>query len=488
MVLPRRLLGQSSIRYVRDEDRDKPKSSATPSSWTSRWRSMSRTGGAGSWSTRSSCTAPTSPSASRARATSPCSTRLHDAPRPLRFVTCRHEAGAANMAEAYGKLTGPARHLPRHPRAGRDARRRRRPHGVPGLDADAPPVGQVAREQREREAFQEVDYRGHVRAAGQVGGPDRRCRRASRSSSRAPSHARPRAGPGRSCSALPEDMLTERADVADAAPLPPVAAAPRPGGRRRRCAARLERGRAAVRARRRRRVGRRRRPTTCGPWPRRRAAGRRVVPLPGLPRQPLAALRRRRRASASTRRSPRACARPTCCSSSARGSASRRRPATRCWTSPRAARRRSCTCTPTPRSSAASTRPTLAIVARRRAALAAACARRRARRRRGRATGARGARADYEAWLRRRRAAPGGVNLGAVMAHLREAPAGRRHRHQRRRQLHGLAAPLLPLPALPHAARADAAARWATACPPRVAAKAVHPDRTVVASRATAAS
>ena len=26
MVLPRRLLGQSSIRYVRDEDREKPKS------------------------------------------------------------------------------------------------------------------------------------------------------------------------------------------------------------------------------------------------------------------------------------------------------------------------------------------------------------------------------------------------------------------------------------------------------------------------------
>ena len=25
---------------------------------------------------------------------------------PVRFVTCRHEAGAANMAEAYGKLTG----------------------------------------------------------------------------------------------------------------------------------------------------------------------------------------------------------------------------------------------------------------------------------------------------------------------------------------------------------------------------------------------
>ena len=29
---------------------------------------------------------------------------LHDA--PIRLVTCRHEAAAANMAEAHGKLTG----------------------------------------------------------------------------------------------------------------------------------------------------------------------------------------------------------------------------------------------------------------------------------------------------------------------------------------------------------------------------------------------
>ncbi|MDX6468964.1 MAG: acetolactate synthase large subunit, partial [Gaiellaceae bacterium] len=29
---------------------------------------------------------------------------LYDA--PIRLITCRHEAGAANMADAYGKLTG----------------------------------------------------------------------------------------------------------------------------------------------------------------------------------------------------------------------------------------------------------------------------------------------------------------------------------------------------------------------------------------------
>ena len=47
---------------------------------------------------------------------------LHDS--PIRLVTCRHEAGAANMAEAYGKLTGRPGHLHRHARPRRDARRR----------------------------------------------------------------------------------------------------------------------------------------------------------------------------------------------------------------------------------------------------------------------------------------------------------------------------------------------------------------------------
>uniref|UniRef100_UPI003A9514FF thiamine pyrophosphate-binding protein n=1 Tax=Kordiimonas sp. TaxID=1970157 RepID=UPI003A9514FF len=30
---------------------------------------------------------------------------FHDVGDRFRFITCRHEAGAANMAEAYGKLT-----------------------------------------------------------------------------------------------------------------------------------------------------------------------------------------------------------------------------------------------------------------------------------------------------------------------------------------------------------------------------------------------
>ena len=47
---------------------------------------------------------------------------LHDA--NIRLISCRHEAAAANMAEAYGKLTGRPGRLPRHARPGRDARER----------------------------------------------------------------------------------------------------------------------------------------------------------------------------------------------------------------------------------------------------------------------------------------------------------------------------------------------------------------------------
>ena len=31
---------------------------------------------------------------------------MHEREDELRFITCRHEAGAANMAEAYGKISG----------------------------------------------------------------------------------------------------------------------------------------------------------------------------------------------------------------------------------------------------------------------------------------------------------------------------------------------------------------------------------------------
>ena len=84
---------------------------------------------------------------------------LADVKDQIRVVTCRHEAGAANMAEAYGKLTGKPGvcMVTRGPGATHAA------IGVHTAHQDSTPmilfVGQVALTDRGRGAFQEVDYR-----------------------------------------------------------------------------------------------------------------------------------------------------------------------------------------------------------------------------------------------------------------------------------------------------------------------------------------
>ena len=83
---------------------------------------------------------------------------LVDAP-DIRLVTCRQEGGAAFMAEAYGKLTGKPGVLlvTRGPGACNAS------IGIHTAFQDSTPlvvlVGQVARNQLDREAFQEVDFR-----------------------------------------------------------------------------------------------------------------------------------------------------------------------------------------------------------------------------------------------------------------------------------------------------------------------------------------
>ena len=83
---------------------------------------------------------------------------LFDAPE-IRLVTCRQEGGAAFMADAYGKLTGKPGVLlvTRGPGACNAS------IGVHTAFQDSTPivvlVGQVARQQIDREAFQEVDFR-----------------------------------------------------------------------------------------------------------------------------------------------------------------------------------------------------------------------------------------------------------------------------------------------------------------------------------------
>lgn len=83
---------------------------------------------------------------------------LHDVADRIRVVVARHEAGASNMAEAYGKLTGKPGicFVTRGPGASQGA------VGLHTAAQDSTPViffiGQVSRDQIGREAFQEADY------------------------------------------------------------------------------------------------------------------------------------------------------------------------------------------------------------------------------------------------------------------------------------------------------------------------------------------
>jgi acetolactate synthase-1/2/3 large subunit len=83
---------------------------------------------------------------------------LHDTP-DVAFTVCRHEGGAAMMAEADGKLTGRpgVAVVTRAPGATNAS------SGVHVAMQDSTPmlllVGQIARGERDREAFQELDYR-----------------------------------------------------------------------------------------------------------------------------------------------------------------------------------------------------------------------------------------------------------------------------------------------------------------------------------------
>jgi len=84
---------------------------------------------------------------------------LYDVGAHVKTVTCRFEAGAVNMAEAYGKLTGrpAAAFVTRGPGACHAS------IGVHIAMQDSTPlllfVGQIPFEETDRESFQEVDYR-----------------------------------------------------------------------------------------------------------------------------------------------------------------------------------------------------------------------------------------------------------------------------------------------------------------------------------------
>lgn len=137
----------------------------------------------------------------------------------LRVVTCRHEGGAAYMAEAFGKLTGRPGvcFVTRGPGACHAA------VGVHTAFQDSTPmvllVGQVERPFRTREAFQEVEYRQMfgplAKWVAEVDDPARLPEYVARAYAAAVGGR-----PGPVVLAVPEDMLADVATVPDVGPRP----------------------------------------------------------------------------------------------------------------------------------------------------------------------------------------------------------------------------------------------------------------------------
>jgi acetolactate synthase-1/2/3 large subunit len=153
----------------------------------------------------------------------------------VRFVACRHEGGASFMAEAQGKLSGRPGicFVTRGPGATNAA------IGVHTAFQDSTPmvvfVGQVASDQRDREAFQEIDYRqmfgpgtlGLAKWAAEVQHADRLPEYVARAF-----HVALQGRPGPVVLALPEDMLTTPTAAPVLPRVEPALAWPAPGALR----------------------------------------------------------------------------------------------------------------------------------------------------------------------------------------------------------------------------------------------------------------
>jgi acetolactate synthase-1/2/3 large subunit len=153
----------------------------------------------------------------------------------IRFVACRQEGGAAFMADAAGKLSGRPGvcFVTRGPGATNAA------IGVHTAFQDSTPfvllVGQVASDQRDREAFQELDYRqvfgpgtlGMAKWVAEVHDPARLPEYVARAF-----HTAMQGRPGPVVLVLPEDLLTVPVDVPVLPRVEPAVAWPAPGGLR----------------------------------------------------------------------------------------------------------------------------------------------------------------------------------------------------------------------------------------------------------------
>jgi acetolactate synthase I/II/III large subunit len=153
----------------------------------------------------------------------------------IRFVACRQEGGAAFMAEAQGKLGGRPGicFVTRGPGATNAS------IGVHTAFQDSTPmilfVGQVASDQRDREAFQELDYRqmfgpgtlGLAKWVGEVQDPHRLPEYVARAF-----HTALQGRPGPVVLVLPEDMLTQPTAAPVLPCVKPASAWPAPGALR----------------------------------------------------------------------------------------------------------------------------------------------------------------------------------------------------------------------------------------------------------------
>ena len=153
----------------------------------------------------------------------------------IRFIACRQEGGAAFMAEAQGKLTGRPGvcFVTRGPGASNAA------IGLHTAFQDSTPmvlfIGQVASDQRDREAFQEVDYRhmfgpgtlGMAKWVAEVESAERLPEYVARAY-----HTAMQGRPGPVVLVLPEDMLTTPIQAPVLPRVEPALAWPAPGALR----------------------------------------------------------------------------------------------------------------------------------------------------------------------------------------------------------------------------------------------------------------
>jgi len=151
---------------------------------------------------------------------------LHDA--KIDVTVCRQEGGAAMMADAHGKLTGEPGicMVTRGPGASNALA------GIHIAKQDSTPlilfVGQIERGMREREAFQEMDYRAVFGTQAKWVTEIDQVERIPELVSRA-FHVATSGRPGPVVIALPEDMLTETASVPDAPRYEVIDSAPAAG-------------------------------------------------------------------------------------------------------------------------------------------------------------------------------------------------------------------------------------------------------------------